>query len=116
MTSPNVPSIELCREMQTLNICQDKPSAWFDRCTNQVTYIESKYASGYKEIIAPTVVEMMEALPGRVEVSKELMAEHEWCWMVYCNNKGVLSEDKLLPNALAKALIAIKNGSYENNE
>ena len=120
MTSPNVPSIELCREMERLGICQEKPSLWFVyerehfsgglRIDAREPFLSDEkppYSFPYQvKFIAPTVVEMMEALPEGFSVHKKVV-----CFVV--RDMRFISPidyepDKSLPNALAKALVQIR--------
>ena len=107
-----VPSRELCEELARLGICQDGAELWwieqpFPRLW-EVSPYEHMPSDDIPPLIAPTLNRMMNQLP-------DFVAVYAWegYWIIAdCNGTSdvhkIISQDKQLPNAVARALIAFK--------
>lgn len=119
--SKSVPSRELCEEMAELRICNDdEPElVWVfddymdgDGHAKNIWILETFEDVEQEGVLihAPTLARMMEELPHRKhEIVIGRNSSDEW-WIGVddiCAQKD-LFHDKHLPNAVAKALIAIK--------
>lgn len=110
-----VPSRELCEEIARLGICQDNPELWWTKPriidNREKEFRLCKDNDGYEfAVVAPTLYRIMEEF--KILVSPEngqIDAIISSVILYWLNGEG----EKHLPNALAKALIAIrkdKNG------
>lgn len=110
-----VPSRELCEEMARLGICQDAPELFWRHRVNKkagidewsVVNIICNDEHNVEYIIAPTLSRMMDWLPQYYSVARY---GDSWC-VDKDNDSPAVSHDPHLPNAVARALIAIKKGA-----
>ena len=104
-----VPSRELCHRMQELGICQDDPELWYCKSGQYYHLGTLNQHNSEKDIIAPTLSRMIEGLPDNTHVSKIGFVCGEKHWRIMNPSlKMIQFDDNSLPNAIAKALIAIK--------
>lgn len=107
-----VPSRELCEEMASLGICQDWAELWLVKLGitgENIITDKADYADIKGGIIAPMLPRMIEELPK--DGYAIVIQPFEDVWSIRnLMTRRVDVEDKHLPNAVAKALIAIKRG------
>ena len=115
-----VPSREICEELAKAGICQDDEGLFWsnyqydedigdyvfaEEYWRVIQYYKTRFSS---DIIAPTLPRMMDQLPDCLEVYKGL----DGVWHCFMDRPKMFFDvtDKHLPNAVAKALLAIKKG------
>lgn len=132
--SRNTCSRELAEEMARLGVCQTEPELYWnaevkehrreclDGTIPMLERIEEVswnlmhfpiHRQKYKAIVSPALVRMMEELPfGTPSVGHSPNEHGEVIWFVILGYDATkIFTDKHLPNACAKALIAIKKGT-----
>ena len=111
--STNTCSRELAEEMARLGICQTEPEMWHCKSgTRNWVGDQPKYAGLICEsIVAPALARMMEELPLEWYVRRLINVIVGDVYVVSGYGVNYQVSDKNLPNACAKALIAIKKGT-----
>lgn len=108
-----VPSREICEELEKAGICQDEPKLFYVNFGIVKEYpefrIEENSHGFIDSIIAPTIPRMMDELPDESNIYR--CGSYWFVDTFYCCAEIEMEEkDKHLPNAVAKALLAIKKG------
>lgn len=116
-----VPSIELCKRMAELGICQDAQKLWYAWLyPDKWMLLDYKIVSD-KCVIAPTLSVLLEALPEVIQDGCDMYLKIQkytslWSlyWSGYAEGEEIYFgipilkiEDKHIPNAVAKALISL---------
>jgi len=119
-------SRELAEKMAQLGICQDEPELYWHRAFGvecgfgwKVFEKTDSYNHSIQGFIAPTLPRMMAELPFYCDIfpfGEDSLSKTKDMWCVKAATREpshfweVTAEDKHLPNAVAKALISIKEG------
>ena len=105
------PSRELCEELARLGICQDEPELYWTTIDTRVSYSVSDHKWGHN-IIAPTLPMLMSELPCGYSSGRGFPpCSAEETNIIWESNGEAFCWDKHLPDAIARALIAIKKGN-----